>query len=84
MMRIANWMRGLILTLVLNGGIKPDDAMPHQHSEVHLVTSDIANVRKGGPGTTPLPVIAEFITNYIVPRRIFPHALFAPAVTCPW
>ena len=84
MMKIANWMRVVILTLVLNGGIKHDDAKPHNHSEVHLVSQDIPNVRKGGSGTTPLAGLAEFITNYLVPRRIFPHALFAPAVTCPW
>ncbi len=56
MMKIANWMRVVILTLVLNGGIKHDDAKPHNHSEVHLVSQDIPNVRKGGPGVEEIQV----------------------------
>ena len=56
MMKIANWMRGLVLATILSGGIKLDNAMPHQHSEVHVVSPDIPNVRKGGPGVEEIQV----------------------------
>jgi hypothetical protein len=82
MMRIAKWLHGLILASVLSGGITHNDGMPHQHSEVHLVSPDIPNVREGGSGATPLPDFAEFITNWI-PRRVLPNwNLYQPAA--PW
>jgi hypothetical protein len=83
MMRIANWLRGVILASILSGGIIHDDAMPHQHSEIHLVSPDIPNVRAGGTGAEAEP-FAEFETNW-VPRGILPNeALYQPAAFCPW